>query len=82
MTKRTWKRIGNLADKENYVYRSEGGYVVEFKAHPTQSFSWIISQGNESVAETVIEAFMVAGFMQHSFKGGFAEAVQTLTVGG
>jgi len=61
-----------------YTYRSDRDTTVSFRA-TNEAFSYVVLDGaNEAAA--VLEAFVRAGFRQHSFAGGFAEAIATLTV--
>jgi hypothetical protein len=69
-------------DKMNPVYTYEGsdGSIVKFQSHPTKAWNYIIHEGDQKLANKVIEAYIEKGLAQHSYVGGFNEAIQKLEV--
>jgi hypothetical protein len=54
---------------------------VAFHSHPTQAFHIVVVEGDEKLAADIYDAFVDNGLAQHSFAGGFDEAISELEVG-
>lgn len=74
------KTKASTCNEEIYHYRGEDGRKVAFHSHPTQAFSIVVIEGDEKLAADVYEAFVDNGLAQHSFDGGFDEAISVLEV--
>lgn len=73
---------GNQEEVMTYVSEDKRK-GVQFHAHPTRMFQWVIlrkEQMSRAEIDNVILMFCEAGMRQHQFKGGYAEAIQQITV--
>lgn len=73
---------GKTCNEEIYHYVGEDGRKVAFHSHPTQAFSIVVIEGDEKLAVDIYDAFVDNGLAQHSFAGGFDEAISVLEVDG
>lgn len=74
------KTKAETCNEEVYHYVGDDGRKVAFHSHPTQAFHIVVVEGDEKLAADVYEAFVDNGLAQHSFAGGFDEAISELEV--
>lgn len=70
-------------NEEVYLYVGDDGSTVKFQADPDEPFAYLFyksSTAPKKVQSKLVEAFIAQGFKQHSYAGGFDEAIKTLTV--
>lgn len=67
-------------EKDCYHYTAPDQTEVVFHAHTTRAFQYVLVSGNQATASRLINEFVSQGMKQHSYRGGFAEAIQTLTI--
>lgn len=70
--------------EDAFTYRSEDGTKsLQFRAHTKKAFVYVVL-GNTNMtpkeASRLVEAFTSAGLKQHEYRGGFDEAITTLTI--
>ena len=69
-------------NEEVYLYVGDDGSTVKFQAGKA-AFTYLFyksSTASKKVQSKLVEAFIAQGFKQHSYAGGFYEAIATLTV--
>jgi len=74
------KTKAKTCNEEIYHYVGEDGRKVAFHSHPTQAFHIVVVEGDEKLAADIYDAFLDNGLAQHSFAGGFDEAISELEV--
>lgn len=70
----------SVREEDCYTYTDEAGEEFKFHFHPTRAFYPIFLKGDRSKLVGLVSAFVNAGLSQHSFAGGFNEAIQTLNL--
>lgn len=63
-----------------YHYLDEDGQKAAFHSHPTQAFLVVCVEGEPALIEKLYDAFIEMGLEQHSFEGGFNEAISVLEI--
>lgn len=74
--------INSNDNEEIYSYVGDDGSTVKFQAGK-EAFSYLFyksSTASKKMQSKLVEAFIAQGFKQHSYAGGFREAIATLTV--
>lgn len=74
------KSKAKTCNEDVYHYVGEDGRKVAFHSHPTQAFHIVVVEGDEKLATDVYDAYVDNGLAQHSYAGGFDEAISELEV--
>lgn len=82
----TWTLKNNYNRNEpNFIfyYESNLGDFVKFQSHQTKS-AYIIIGASDNLTNKdinkVVKMYVLNGFAQHEYQGGFKEAIQTLII--